>query len=749
MSTSAQRPAANYGMAVGYQDRPGVYCRIIACALNLLEKTQAIPSREVAISLFHLLPMRLLEMLKDEVYSGLRFSNTQKYESISNRFADGSEGTFNILCKLSEDYLPNQFLSEELIGLLTASLELYEKQSSSCPIAIKFQNLASLFKLDETSLEVLWLKYLFVTNEDYVKLQEAACKLTGAFSGAFHSGRGYLAPVYTILINKPLTELNAVLSNEGALQQAGLLDGEQALASEIVDYLSGHSDTPLLNHYYKPYDEVPLDLEQFTVEPKQITMLQKMLQPCPGETGLNILFYGQPGTGKTELARALGQGLGLNVYEISASSDNLKVAFRLRALQACESQVDPQTSLIIIDEADHLLNSYSSFFHSEHTMEKGRLNMLLDQSKCRRIWITNQYDSMDESSMRRFDYSLHFSKLTFQQRKTIWSNCAEKHGIRQLFQDEDFEKLADTYESNAGAIDSTLRACQRLYAGQDTAPDLRETIDTLMRSHLQRMEQAPLRANSKTANTPDYGLEGLNINGDLSKTLNILQGFNKHWDQPVAGALVKNMNLLLYGPPGTGKTEFAKYVARALKRRLIIKSGSDLLSKWVGETEKNIRAMFEEAQQEKAILFVDEADGLFAGRDGASQRWEVTQANELLTNMEQFEGILICSTNFKSNLDEAAIRRFNLKLEFDFLQAEGNQIFYERFLSKLISQPLHSQASKALQTIKNLAPGDFKIVYQQHIFLDSKNLTHFHLIRALCEEVRHKNKSGEKIGFGR
>ncbi len=79
------------------------------------------------------------------------------------------------------------------------------------------------------------------------------------------------------------------------------------------------------------------------------------------------------------------------------------------------------------------------------------------------------------------------------------------------------------------------------------------------------------------------------------------------------------MNLLLYGIPGTGKTEFAKYTARRLRRRLIIRRASDLLSMWVGQSEKLIRESFKEAEHDKAVLFIDEADTFLGSRENAAR----------------------------------------------------------------------------------------------------------------------------------
>lgn len=84
-----------------------------------------------------------------------------------------------------------------------------------------------------------------------------------------------------------------------------------------------------------------------------------------------------------------------------------------------------------------------------------------------------------------------------------------------------------------------------------------------------------------------------------------------------------------------------------------MKKASELISKWVGGTEKNIANAFEQASDENAILMLDEVDSYLMDRSNANQQWEVTQVNEMLTQMESFQGIFIASTNLMGNLDQA------------------------------------------------------------------------------------------------
>jgi SpoVK/Ycf46/Vps4 family AAA+-type ATPase len=203
--------------------------------------------------------------------------------------------------------------------------------------------------------------------------------------------------------------------------------------------------------------------------------------------------------------------------------------------------------------------------------------------------------------------------------------------------------------------------------------------------------------------------------------------------------------ICLYGPPGTGKTAFGRYLAEKLERRLIVKRASDILGCYVGETEKQIAAMFAEAAEEKAVLLLDEADSFLQARDKAVRSWEITQINEMLTQMEQFEGIFIASTNFMDALDEATLRRFDLKVKFLWLAP--NQI--EHLFSDTAGQlevPHDAHWLARTQEISTLTPGDFANVLRQARLrcIDTAEALH----AALLAEVKARPRNGQALRIG-
>ncbi|MDB5944914.1 MAG: ATPase protein family-like protein, partial [Ramlibacter sp.] len=165
--------------------------------------------------------------------------------------------------------------------------------------------------------------------------------------------------------------------------------------------------------------------------------------------------------------------------------------------------------------------------------------------------------------------------------------------------------------------------------------------------------------------------------------------------------------------PGTGKTALAEHIAKSLDKPLLVKQASDLMSKFVGETEQNMAAMFREAENEKAVLLLDEADSFLQDRRGAQRTYEVTEVNEMLQGMERFAGIFVCTTNLLDRIDQAALRRFTFKIRFRPLTAQQRE---KMFVTEALAGDaglLTPAIAARLARLEQLCPGDFAAVKRQ------------------------------------
>jgi SpoVK/Ycf46/Vps4 family AAA+-type ATPase len=157
----------------------------------------------------------------------------------------------------------------------------------------------------------------------------------------------------------------------------------------------------------------------------------------------------------------------------------------------------------------------------------------------------------------------------------------------------------------------------------------------------------------------------------------------------------------------------AEHVAHALERPLQVKQASDLMSKFVGETEQNMAAMFREAEAEQAVLLLDEADSFLQDRRGAQRTYEVTEVNEMLQGMERFNGVFICTTNLFDRLDPAALRRFTFKIHFKPLTAAQRERMFVVEALQGDGARLTPPLAARLKKLEQLCPGDFAAVKRQ------------------------------------
>jgi SpoVK/Ycf46/Vps4 family AAA+-type ATPase len=179
----------------------------------------------------------------------------------------------------------------------------------------------------------------------------------------------------------------------------------------------------------------------------------------------------------------------------------------------------------------------------------------------------------------------------------------------------------------------------------------------------------------------------------------------------------------------------------------MIRQASDLVSKFVGETEQNMAKMFEEAQSESAVLLLDEADSFLRSRQRAERSYEVTEVNEMLQGMERFGGLFICTTNLFDELDEAALRRFTFKVKFRPLRAEQRESMFVVEALNGEAGLLTAEQRSRLAALDQLAPGDFAAVKRQVDVLG----TGFEPDEFLAQlESEHRVKPGvrERRGIG-
>jgi len=158
---------------------------------------------------------------------------------------------------------------------------------------------------------------------------------------------------------------------------------------------------------------------------------------------------------------------------------------------------------------------------------------------------------------------------------------------------------------------------------------------------------------------------------DIKKWLE--HGVELERDQVMAKKIKKGYRVLFYGPPGTGKTMTASLLGRQFSRDVYRIDLAQVVSKYIGETEKNMEKIFSQAEDKDWILFFDEADALFGKRSAVSSahdKYANQEVSYLLQRIEDYAGLIILASNFKNNIDQAFVRRFNSIVHFPMPDAE-------------------------------------------------------------------------------
>lgn len=643
----------------------------------------------------------------------------------------------------------NAFARDTIHNVLTKigkeTLKRYPvKKYTSESFAQKAAELQKTLKLSDFELDVL-LVLAFVQN-DLLCISDGHSRHTDLTDKQVYVSK---------CLDCDVALVREALNDKNKLRRYNCIDEDLDFRNELNSFLNGVSKEPLSSTFYTRCQDEVLPWEFYgSLSEKHGDILKKIISSANENAPTNILLYGAPGTGKTSFAKTLANELKRDCYMILQSVCGGRgparsiPEYRFGALEICAGQIDPANSVIIVDEADEMLRGKDDLFAflsggGRSAGDKGLLNSVLDTVRVPTIWITNTpAGALDESSRRRFDYSIRFEPLSTAQRQAIWRNNVSKMKLEHLVSDDMQKKFSSIYPVSAGGITLTLQNLTKLSPKPD---EVETTVEKLIAPHCELLGIAVSKNDDKLLPAKDYSLDGLNIKGNLS--LNRIVEAIRNFQAGSVGAIDRpRMNLLLSGAPGTGKTEFVKYLGSVLNTKVVVKMGSDLLNMYVGGTEHNIRCAFEEAEKEHAILFLDEIDGLVQNRERSMRSWEVTQVNELLYRMENFNGVMVGATNFSANLDSAILRRFTFKLEFDYLDDAGKRLFFERMFRSALTQ----EEERELAAIPMLAPGDFRTVRQSFFYLGSQVGNRDYLDALAREsEVKNANRFAQKkpIGF--
>ncbi|MDO8767370.1 MAG: ATP-binding protein [Burkholderiaceae bacterium] len=528
----------------------------------------------------------------------------------------------------------------------------------------------------------------------------------------------------------------------------GTLDDLLKVPRQLARHIPYHLGEPpqILAHLVVPMAAPGLKLADFSYMHSDTRLAQCWLAgavsaAARGEHAGHLLVSGEPGLGKTEWVRALLLDAQTQAMELAVLQEDgapLSGEERLSHLRLAMSLLRSTTrGVIIFDEADDVFRSQGETGQGDQEAvsmvnHRASLNRLIEDSQVPVIWIMNHPDVLDDAVLRRFDTVIPFAGVPRSVRLALLAS-------RGHWDAAEIKRWTDIPNLTPALIDRLATVQSRAQkAGQTMDADLcghwlHRRLPGKATRHLGRSQNQNQSQSSQTA-TP-WSAEAVNASEDL---LTLADGIKR----------CGSARVLLYGPPGTGKTAYAHALARMLDRPLMEQRASDLLSPYVGETEQRISRAFESALDDDAVLFIDEADSLLANREHAVRNWEVSQVNELLEQLGDFEGVVVLATNRLEALDGAVLRRLDAKIRFDALTPEQARRSFESLCEQLGLQLEEAQA-QAVAPLASLTPGDFACIARRLAFapLDPQADPAQALVDLLAQEVRLKTQGRQPMGF--
>jgi SpoVK/Ycf46/Vps4 family AAA+-type ATPase len=660
----------------------------------------------------------------------------KRFIDSDNDFEYEDMATFLGLEKYVEfDY--DNFNRTEPLLILKKRLNSLRKRapfSSSELLTQNIQNLSELIVLTEYEKQVLEFVILL---KQYDMLDNALSLLGGELS-ASRAKR-----ILNVLLDIPIEQINDMFAANSTFSRSALLilhnEENYSLGTklrlinyEFADNMLNLEEeiTEMIKDSVRLAEKGTLSISDYSYIKSDLEILMPFLNKVLDNKlkGVNILLYGLPGTGKTELSKTIADVLGTKLYEISyadSDGDPIEGEARLRLYKTAQALFFNSRTLLIYDEAEDIFESYEGgfFMMPKQQSDKAWLNKVLENNNVPTIWITNNISSIDNAIIRRFDMSIELPIPSKTQRKEIIKKYS-----KGILDEQTMEQLSE-HESIAPAlISSAVKVSEHLPETQQS-----KAFMQLINNTLKAQGYEEVNANKAAALPTNYSLEFVNTDTNLEE---LVEGIKNH----------SSARVCLYGASGTGKSAFAKHIAKKLDKSYVIKSGSSLMSKWVGETEKNIANAFREAMEEEAILIFDEVDGFLAERGQAKVNWEVTQVNEMLVQMEKFDGIFIATTNLIEHIDQASLRRFDLKLEFKTLKPEQLEKIFISYAKELNIEAPTAQELHTIRSLKKVSPGDFATIIRQSKFRKIASSEEF--IKRLQNEMKlKKEKDGSSMGF--
>jgi SpoVK/Ycf46/Vps4 family AAA+-type ATPase len=555
---------------------------------------------------------------------------------------------------------------------------------------------------------------------------------------------------YAQLIHYHLLEI----AGEPVENPSPLLSRTLKVDDRIVDYLLG-GDSPdvRLNtfvHWAKP-DAAWDDLGLPETSKERLLQLADWYSTNVNDQApksLILFLHGPEGAGKQAVAQALCCEIGtwlavVNLPALLQDRLNLETAIRLVMREA------------VLQQAPLYWEGFDALLQEDERARKCRTLLLTHLETLTGLTFVSGETSWEPAGalQSRFFLCVECSIPPYPIRRTLWESQLGDQAAEPL----DLHTLANQFLFGADLIRGAVMAARNRALWRNPGDRKINMADLL--AACRALSHHKLGSLAQHID-PIYGWDDIVLPPDQLALLREIcyavryrpivyteWGFERKLSQG------KGVNALFTGPSGTGKTMASEVIARDLGLDLYKIDLSSVVSKYIGETEKNLEHIFREARTSNAILFFDEADALFGKRSevkDSHDRYANIEIAYLLQKIEEYEGIVILATNLKKNMDEAFVRRIQFTVEFPFPEETDRLRIWQKIWP--VETPLSSDVDLDFMARQfKLAGGNIKNIALAAAFLaaaDSRSVTMPNLIQATKREFQKMGKLCSQTEFG-
>jgi len=575
------------------------------------------------------------------------------------------------LCEFKSDLCSDL----ELEHIETITREIYQKKINSIKKGkeLRLHILSELFQLDPFEIDIFLIclapeldlryekLYAYLQNDLTKKRPSVDLVLTLLYPSIEKRFRARQKFSYTgTLINNHLI----YFTDDNPMDEIPLLSRSLKVDERIISFLlESDAIDPKIQNICTLIESDKYFSDIIIPEDEKNKLIELLQYHSHVEVPLIIQLHGPYGTGKKLTAEAVCTELKMFLLVVDSKALIKDESFEILDIIIREAQL--QHSCLYLEGFDAL-------FKEENTGINIRNLILKLDDFPNLIFLSSEETWEPQVALAKHRYiNFNIPLPSFTHRKQIWSSFLESYST--IIDDADINALATKFNFSGGQIKDTI------YTANNIA--MLRTPDVSGLSVHDLYEGAKARSNKKLGELakkiiPLHTWEDIILPADIKAQLKEIRIYIKHkgtvysdWKFDKKISLGKGLNTLFSGPSGTGKTMAAQIIARQAQLDIYKIDLSSVVSKYIGETEKNLSKIFKEAETSNAILFFDEADALFGKRSevkDAHDRYANIETGYLLQKMEEYEGVVILATNLSKNIDDAFLRRMQFIVEFPF-----------------------------------------------------------------------------------